>query len=409
MFAFNVAKRFLWNNKSQTLFIILGIAIGVSVQVFVGSLIQGLQKSLVDRTIGSSPHIIIESNSTDERIEDWQVILDELEKVDGLSYVVNTQDGNGFINDILMPRNGLNTTLTLNTPQVLLLRGFDLPEGNKIFKYTETLYNGTMPDEINEVIIGKETQIQYDLKIGDELFIAKGRPPYNITYRLIISGFYDLGVASLNRLWAITQNQTVAELFEFGSKISSINVQVTEVFAADVIAEQVKNLIGNQTEFYPSLQNITVTNWKAENTQLLSGLNGQTISSVMIQAFVIVSVVLGITSVLAITVLQKSKQLGILKAMGVDDGTAAKVFVYQGLLFGIGGAIMGVGLGLGLSWMFSTFAIDSATGEPIIALYLDYKFIAFSGILAIVACIIAAMVPAVRSKKLSVIEVIRNG
>ena len=70
---------------------------------------------------------------------------------------------------------------------------------------------------------------------------------------------------------------------------------------------------------------------------------------------------------------------------------------------------MGVTLGLGLSYMFTTFAVDSATGEPIIALYLDPNFIVLSAVLAIVACIIAALIPAVRSKRLTVIEVIRNG
>jgi lipoprotein-releasing system permease protein len=409
MFAFNIAKRFLWNNKSQTLFIILGIAIGVSVQVFVGSLIQGLQKSLVDRTIGSSPHIIITSNSSNERIQDWESIMDELENVEGLLHTVLIMDGNGFVNNYESNYTGVPINNTLDTPQVLLLRGFDLPEGNRIFKYEDALYEGRLPQTINEVIIGKENQEEFDLHVGDHIDIVKGRPPYDVTYRLTITGFYNLGVASLNRLWAITRNETVAGLFGFNSEVSSINIQVTDVFAADVVADSIQTRLMALQNSIPSLQNITITNWKAENSQLLSGLNGQTISSIMIQAFVIVSVVLGITSVLAITVLQKSKQLGILKAMGVNDGTAAKIFLSQGMLFGIGGAVLGISLGLGLSYMFTTFAVDSVTGEPIIALYLDPNFIIFSGVLAIIACIIASLVPAIRSKKLTVIEVIRNG
>ncbi len=129
----------------------------------------------------------------------------------------------------------------------------------------------------------------------------------------------------------------------------------------------------------------------------------------MIQAFVIISVVLGITSVLAITVLQKSKQLGILKAMGVNDGTSAQIFMFQGLILGVFGAISGVGLGLGLSYAFTTFAVDSTTGQPIIALYIDQNFVLLSMFIAIIACIGASLIPAIRSKRLTVIEVIRNG
>ena len=271
MFSFNIAKRFLWNNKAQTLFIILGIAIGVSVQVFVGSLIQGLQKSLIDRTIGSSPHIIINSNSSSERIDDWDAILTELEDIEEITATVLIMDGNGFINNFETNGSGVLRNFTLNTPQVLLLRGFDLAQGNRIFRYNQSLLSGRMPQAQNEVLIGKETQEEYKLVLGDHIDIVKGRPPYDTTYRLTIVGFYDLGVASLNRLWAITQNITVAELFDFNGQVSSINLQVSDVFAADTVAAAIESKIQARIPTVPSLQNITVTNWKAENAQLLSG------------------------------------------------------------------------------------------------------------------------------------------
>ncbi|HAY98838.1 MAG TPA: ABC transporter permease, partial [Mesotoga sp.] len=69
--AFSIAMRFLSSSKTQTLLIVMGIAIGVSVQVFIGSLIQGLQKDLVDTTIGSSSQITV-SSSENNRVEDWQ-------------------------------------------------------------------------------------------------------------------------------------------------------------------------------------------------------------------------------------------------------------------------------------------------------------------------------------------------
>ncbi len=254
-------------------------------------------------------------------------------------------------------------------------------------------------------MIGKETQIQYQLKVGDTLTFSKGRPPFNVTYTLTISGFYDLGVASLNRLWGITNFSTVESIFDMGNNVTSLVFQVNDVFAADRIAENFSAILTPENGY----QNLVIKNWKAENAQLLSGLNGQTISSIMIQAFVIISVVLGITSVLAITVLQKSKQLGILKAMGVNDGTSAQIFMFQGLLLGIFGAVSGVGLGLGLSYAFTSFAVDSATGQPIIALYIDPNFVILSMLIAIFACIGASLIPAIRSKRLTVIEVIRNG
>ena len=128
----------------------------------------------------------------------------------------------------------------------------------------------------------------------------------------------------------------------------------------------------------------------------------------MIQVFVLISVVLGIASVLAITVLQKSRQIGILKAMGIPDNTASLIFLFQGLILGVYGAIMGVLFGLALILSFTTFA-RNPDGTALIAIRYDIPFILFSASIAILSALIASFIPAARSKKLSPIEVIRNG
>lgn len=390
-FAFKVATRFLKSSKSQTLFIILGIAIGVAVQVFVGTLITSLQTSLINRTIGSSPHITITSNDTTGQIDNWEPMMSKINGVSTVSRVALAVDGQAFISNF-------------TNPVVLLLRGFDYAQANQIFKYNETIYEGSRPENDNETLIGKELQKELNLKLGDILTLNKGKPPYNVNYSLKITGFYDLGVASLNRLWAIVSNSTVKGIFNTGNNITSISIQVSDVFNADVIADQIKTLLEDENQD----NTLKIVNWKSENAQLLSGLSGQTISSIMIQAFVLISVIIGISSVLAITVLQKSKQIGILKAMGINDGKAARIFLSEGFLLGLGGALIGVSLGLGLMYAFVTFA-KGPDKKPIIDLYFDYGFIALSAFIALLASMGASLIPARRSSKLNVIEVIRNG
>lgn len=153
---------------------------------------------------------------------------------------------------------------------------------------------------------------------------------------------------------------------------------------------------------------LKVENWKDLNASLLSGLNGQSISSLMIQVFVLVSVVLGIASVLAISVAQKSRQLGILKAMGIRDRIASLIFLLQGFILGIFGAILGVGFGLGLAVAFTKFALNP-DGTPVIDLFIDPQFIAISALVALAAATLAALIPARSSSRLEPIEVIRNG
>jgi lipoprotein-releasing system permease protein len=105
--------------------------------------------------------------------------------------------------------------------------------------------------------------------------------------------------------------------------------------------------------------------------------------------------------------MQKSRQIGILKAMGLKDGTASRVFLFEGLLLGIIGGILGIGLGVGLIAMFTKFAVN-ADGTPVVDVFINWNFIAFSGGIAVVASTISSLIPARKSSKLSPIEVIRN-
>lgn len=190
-------------------------------------------------------------------------------------------------------------------------------------------------------------------------------------------------------------------MFGYGTNITSINIQVADPFEAKTIATSIKALIAR-----PDLD---VVAWQEQNAQLLSGFQAQSISTYMIQAFVLISVVLGISSTLAITVVQKSRQLGILKAMGTNDKQASNIFILEGAIFGIGGTSLGILLGIFMFWGFAANVKDSATGGPLIYFVLDWNLILISAVVAIIACVIAAASPALRASKLSVIEVIRNG
>ena len=234
------------------------------------------------------------------------------------------------------------------------------------------------------------------IAVGDTVSILT---PYGDAVDAVVSGEYDLGVSSLNKSWALSNLSLAQNLFGLGSGVTSIEAQVGDPFAADKVASEIAKIIP---------EGLLVSNWKEQNASLLSGLSGQSISSLMIQIFVMVSVVLGIASVLAISVMQKSRQIGILKAMGIKNRTASLIFVDQGFLLGIFGALLGVGFGLGLAFLFTKFAVN-ADGTPVVALYIDRNFIALSAAIALLASMLAALIPARRSSKLDPMEVIKNG
>jgi len=384
--AFSIAMRFLSSSKTQTLLIVMGIAIGVSVQVFIGSLIQGLQKDLVDTTIGSSSQITV-SSSENNRVEDWQGIISEIASLDlptDLTALSASADVPVFISSG-------DRTLSV------LLRGLQFPESHVIYKTDSRLIDGSLPEGDGEIIIGKGLKDELDVNLGEEITIFT---PDRAVEILKVVGVFDLGVASLNKNWLISTIGTAQSVGKLGDTVTSIEMQVSEVFRADENASVISERLSGSA--------LLVTDWKSQNEDLLSGLNGQSVSSIMIQVFVIIAVSLGIASVLAITVVQKSRQIGILKAMGLKDSTTSFVFLFQGLALGIVGAVVGIAFGILLIIMFSTFAVGT-DGEPIIRISLSYGFVMLSALIAIGASTIAALVPARRSSKLSPVEVIRNG
>lgn len=379
--AFQIAKRFLLASKRQTLVIILGIAVGVSVQVFIGALISGLQQSLVDTTIGSRSQITI--------------TVDESEYIDNYSNLINQTENSSKNISVITPTITTGGQLVSGeSNENTVLRGFDFQTADKIYKFEDKLVgdNSLLPTNDNEIVIGINLKTNLGLDIGDTVQFTS---PTLGNHDLEVVGFFDFEVSEINNTWAIAKLSTVQSILGEGDVVAALEMQLVEVFdAEDVTKTEIVTAIGDD---------YNVSTWISENASLLSGLQGQSISSLMIQIFVIVSVVLGISSTLAITVLQKSKQLGILKAMGIKDADASFIFLFEGLLLGVFGAIVGILLGIGLLYAFTTF---SGTDIPIT---IDAGFLLLSAGIAIAASTIAALSPAIKSSKLTVMEVIRNG
>lgn len=383
--AFSIGMRFLKKSKGQTLLIIIGIVIGVAVQVFVGSLIDGLQFSLVDGTIGSQPHITIIDEEASETFTEADDLIEELKEDERLMAVLKSFSRNGFI------------LQDEDETSAVFLRGFEFEEADEIYNLEDALVEGNMPAGENEILIGTDFSEKTGIEVGDAVeFIATA----NALENLEVVGLFDLGVTSLNESWVISELETAQTIFEEEGQLSTIEMQVADVFTAGEIADEIENTIESD--------GLITTNWEDENESLLSGLMGQSISSIMIQVFVLIAVLLGIASVLAISGVQKSKQLGILKAMGIKDRTAGQIFLFQGFVLGSVGAIVGSAVGIGLMYGFSTYVLNP-DGTALVPFYVDPQFVLISVGIAIVASTIAAFIPARNSSKLNPIEVIQNG
>ncbi|WP_027340353.1 ABC transporter permease [Halonatronum saccharophilum] len=403
-FEFKVAVRFLKSGKTQTLLILLGITIGVMVQVFLGSLIQGLQKSLVNQTVGNAPHItiipqekgpenlisprgeegfrIITFDSNRGGIGRWRSLEEYLKKVDGIKAVSPTIDGSAF---------ALRGQKSLS----VIIRGVDINAADQIYDISDRIEAGDPTLGGNNILIGNELAKELNLSVGDNLNINTSM---GIDDNFIIAGIFDLRSKDLNKSWIIISRDRAQTLFDLPDQVSNIELQIKDVFTANDIA----NIIMSENT------NINAESWQKNNQQLLTALRSQGSSSLIIQIFVIIAVTLGIASVLAVSVLQKSRQIGILKAMGITSSRVGLIFLIQGGILGTIGSIIGTAGGIGLSQLFVNLVRDEM-GNPLFPIDIDIAFILISISIAILAGMIAALIPARNSAKLNPVEVINNG
>lgn len=384
MVSFRIALRFLRSNKVQTILIVLGIAVGVSVQVFVGSLVSSLQSSLLDAAVGSSPQVTISPDANMTVLTDWQQTVDGLNRVSAVTSISVSADSPAFLRD---------GTTTIS----VLVRGFQFQNATLIYNLDRAIYQGTVPTSPGQVAIGKDLASKLGKGVGDTISVTS---PAGQNFTLTITGLFDLKVQAINKLWVLTPLAGAQAMFNYGTGVTAIEMKVKDVFAADQVAQQVRDQFAGQQ--------IVVTDWKEQNAQLLSGLQSQGFSSIIIQTFVLASVVIAIASILAIKVLQRSRQIGILKAMGITDRDASLIFIYEGTMLGILGAVAGALLGI-LMIVGFTAGTKQADGSSILQITADPAFVLLSTSIAILAATLAAAIPARKSSKLTPVEVIRNG
>ena len=384
MLPLKIAIRFLCSGKTQTILIVVGIAVAISIQIFVGLLIDSLQISLLDSTIGRSPQIIITSATDTETIRDWRTIVTKVKGLSSTRVVTPVASANAFVK-------------TEEKELPVVIKGFDLTDADRIYKISGAVYRGALFSSAREVLIGKELNAEMGLTPGDRIGILL---PDGSEFIFTVAGFYDLGAASINKTWIIADLKSVQQLFKLNGRVNAIEIATPDVFSADTVADEIRTYLNDPA--------IKIENWKELNAELLSGLEGQRVSSIMIQAVIILSVVIAIASVLAISVLQKSRQIGILKAMGIKDSAASMIFIYEGFLIGIIGSIAGIALGLGLLYSFNIFA-TRPDGTKLFDLYIENGFIIRSWIIALLASTFAGIIPARRSLRLNPVDVIREG
>ena len=404
MFDVFVAFRFLREGRAQTILILTGIILGIAVQVFLNALIVGLQASLVARTVGNAPHItgtmpdiepaavlppdpemrtlsrIVTNEGSVKPIRDGRTIVAQLEKLGAFTVILPVARGSGFI---LQGQKSLP----------VILRGSDLAGADRLYDFRRRLTAGRYEVGADGILIGKDLAEKLRLGVGSTVRVST---PGGTDDLFRVNGIYDLENQAVDETWILLSLPRVQNLFGLDRGLTEIELQAKDIFTAERKAAELRAV-------FPSVR---WRSWEETNASLLTALQSQRSSSYIIQLFVLLSVTLGIASVLAVSVVQKSRQIGILKAIGAMTRHVGRIFIIQGAVLGFAGSLLGVLAGYGLVLVFQASRASDASSFPIA---ISFGAAALSVGVATAAGTLAAFIPARRASRLNPIEVIRNG
>lgn len=393
-----IALRFLREGRAQTTMIVSGIAVGVAVIVFITALITGLQNNIIERTLGTQAHIrvlppeevnhllppppgtvsLVLEDKRPQRlrsINNWQQVQATLDALPQVRAVSPSVTGPGFA------RKG-------DAVVSVALLGIDPPRYRQIIPLDQAITSGQLRVEAGDVVIGRLLADDLGLRVGDKLRLQGGLGRVST---LNVAGIFSLGVREVDQRFVYLGMQPAQSLLDLAGGVTVIEVTVTDIFAAETVARRIAALLSLRAE-----------SWMQTNAQLMNALRSQTLSTVMIAVFVAVSVAFGIASVLSVSVQQRTREIGILRAMGTRRQQMLRVFLMQGAVLGLGGSLLGAASGYGLVWIFNVF------GPRLFYIPVSPWLVPAAMLLATLTGMVSAVAPARRAAWLAPVDAIRH-
>jgi lipoprotein-releasing system permease protein len=392
-----IAISFLREDRVQTAMIMVGIAVGVAVIVFVTALIEGLQSNIIERTLGTQSHIrllspdevnhlvpvapgtlqLVQEDKRAQRlrsINNWQQVSATLDRLPTLTAVSPIVSGPAFA------RRG-------DALESIALVGIDVERYQQIIPLRDYIISGQLRVGAGDAMIGRLLADELGLRIGDKLRIETGQQNNTVVN---ISAIFELGVRELDARYVYLDLKQAQSLLNLPGGVTVIDLTVADIFTADTIAAQIARLTSLKAE-----------SWIETNAQLMNALTAQSLSTNMIIVFVAISVAFGIASVLSVSVVQRTREIGILRATGATQQQILRVFLIQGAVLGLLGSVIGIAVSYMLVWAFNTF------GPGLFNIPIANTLVVLAVLLATLTGVLAAAVPSRRAARLDPVVAIR--
>jgi len=387
----------------QTMFIVSGIAIGVAVIVFMSAMLAGLQANFIKRVLTSQPQIQLLAPDQIARplragtkeveaaviqrptqrvlsIDQWEKIRDQMQAMPEVTVVSPTVSGSA-----LAVRGDASRAITLT--------GMEPAVYFRIVRLPDYIVAGEARVTSEDIIVGTELAADLGASVGDKLNVKAASGASRI---LTITGIVDLGSKGANQRATYVAMRTAQSLLNLVGGVTTIDLTVQDVYAAETLAQEIQASIPVQAD-----------SWIKTNAQFFTAVRAQSTTNTLIRLFVGLSVAFGIAAVLVVSVIQRSKDIGILRAMGTSRGRVLSIFLIQGGVLGLIGSLFGSAMGAGALVLWHSLA-RQVDGSELFPLVLDRNLFIAAALLASATGVVAAIAPALRAARLDPVVAIRG-
>ncbi len=410
-FEWIVALRFLREGRMQTAFIVTGVAIGVGVIVFMSALLSGLQANFIRRVLTAQPHIQLlppkeiarpqrdpgqARDRADARVAHGVIVQPPFQRVKSIDqWQAIAAQIRAMPEVVVVSPEATGSALAVrgSASRSISTIGIEPERYFRIVSIPEKIVRGTTRLGTSDILVGTELASELGIGVGDKLRVSSALGASNT---LTVTGIFDLGSKGANQRTTYVALHTAQSLLGLPGGVTGLNVTVRDVYAAERIAQRITASTGVEAD-----------SWIRTNAQFFTAINAQQTSNTVIRVFVALSVAFGIASVLVVSVVQRSREIGILRAMGISQGRILRVFLLQGGLLGLSGSFAGSALGALALALWRQFA-RNADGTPLFPLAFDPWLFAAALVLATLTGLGAAVAPALRAARLDPVVAIRG-
>lgn len=402
-FEWRVAVRFLTEGRFQSLLIIVGVAAGVAVVAYISALITGLQRNTLEKTLGAQAHVSV--SPLDERVtpalppqagtvrwSDTQARAQRLQTITNWQAIATLLAQRPGVAAVSPMTSGAALAQRGEATRAIALSGVELSRYDRIVNLRSKLVAGQLTLSPGEAIIGQTLAEDLGVRVGDRITVVINERRETVR----LTGLVDLGIKDLNRRMVLVPLRSAQTLLNLPGGVTQIDLRLDDVWTAQTLAQGLARELPNKVE-----------SWQEANAQLVSALRAQSVSTAVIRTVVMLVVVLGIASVLVVSVVQKQREIGILRAMGTTRGQILRVFLLQGVLVAALGSLLGVLLAVGLIAGFTAF-VKGSDGLPLFAITLPPAMALQIVLVTSVAGVLAAVAPARRAAYMDPAQAIRS-